>query len=182
MLPLEPDHPLRRMFAGLVEDSFCSQVGICDPALADYVTDVLVDFIHIDRLTVLSNPEDREVERLAAMLTVSREQRAMSDTDRDRLIYRNIGDYSLFWAGVYPEHLKRSRLRRADVLSDFVTRGKRSYAIASKLAEEDDVPPPSLFRHLSEDFEHCLYGLGLVRRSWEKATPEDGPAPGELLL
>ncbi len=182
MLPLDHDHPLRRLFTGLVEDSFYSQVGLCNPILTDYVVDLLIGFMHIDRLTVLSNAEGKELDRLAAMLTVSEQHRPMSETDRDRMIYRHIGDYSLFWAGVYPEHLQCRRATRSDVLSDFVTKGKRSYAIASRLAGEDDDPPSSLFRHLSEDFEHCLYGLGLVRRGWERAPQEEGPALGELLI
>lgn len=181
-MPLDRDHPLRRLFTGLVEDSFYSQVGICDPVLTDYVVDLLIDFMHMDRLTVLSRAEDKELDRLAGMLTVTEAHRPMSETERDRIIYRHIGDYSLFWAGVFPEHLRHQRAKRPDVLSDFVTKGKRSYAIASQLAGEDDDPPSSLFRHLSEDFEHCLYGLGLVRRGWEQAPLEQGPTPGELLI
>lgn len=182
MLPLDCDHPLRRLFAGLVEDSFYSQVGICDPILTAYVVDLLIEFMHMDRLTVLSTAEDKDLDRLAAMLAVTESHRPMSETQRDRLIYRHIGDYALFWAGVYPEHLQSRRAKRRDVLADFVTKGKRSYAIASQLAGENDNPSCSLFRHLSEDFEHCLHGLGVVRRGWELASKEDGSLPGGLLI
>ncbi|MGB0716321.1 MAG: hypothetical protein ACPGXK_10610, partial [Phycisphaerae bacterium] len=60
----------------------------------------------------------------------------------------------------------------------FVSQGKKSYAIVSELADEEDVLPASLFRDLSEDFEYCLYGLGLVRKGWER--PES--STGDLLL
>ncbi len=53
------------------------------------------------------------------------------------------------------------------MLLDCVSQGTRSYAIVSELACSDDALPAALFRDLSEDFEYCLYGLGLVRRGWE---------------
>ena len=65
----------------------------------------------------------------------------------------------------------------SDVLVDYVAQGKRCYAIVSQLAGEDDAPPSSLFRHLSDDFEHCFYGLALVRRGWEETR-----SGGDLLL
>ena len=63
---------------------------------------------------------------------------------------------------------------------DYVAQGKHSYAIVARLAKEGDAPPPSLFRHLSEDFEYCLYGLGLVRQGWEQCE-QPGTTGGELL-
>ena len=32
-----PEHPLRRLFAGLAEHAFFSHLGVADPALTDYV-------------------------------------------------------------------------------------------------------------------------------------------------
>ena len=163
-------HPLRRLFGGLVEQAFCCEVGMCEPALTDYVSELLVSFIHVDRLQVLRNAIDRKPEQVAAMLAVTSDEAPGSTTDRDRLMYRHIGDFTLFWAGVYPEQLKLARRNQADVLLNYVSQGKRSYAIVSELASDDDRPPARLFRLLSEDFEYCLYGLNLVRRSWEKAA------------
>ena len=173
MQAISGHHPLRRLFAGLVEDAFCTQVGVCDPVLTDYLAGLLVDFTHIDRLNAIRNAEGKRLDQIAAMLAVLASQCPTSSVQRDRAVYRNIGDYTLFWAGVYPEHLKRARRDRSDVLLDYVTQGRRSYAIVSELVDDDEVPPPSLFRHLSEDFEYCLYGLGLVRRELEHASDLD---------
>jgi hypothetical protein len=104
-----------------------------------------------------------------------------STVERDRNVYRKIGDYTLFWAGVYPEHLKRAYRCQSDVLLDYVTQGRRSYAIVSELVDEDGAPPRSLFRHLSDEFEFCVYGLGLVRRGLEKHRPVE-PGDAELLF
>jgi len=182
MMEISRDHPLRRHFAGLVEQAFCAEVGLCDPHLTDYLADLLVEFTHIDRLNTIRHARDRGLEQIAAMLALSLEDPPESDTERDRVMYRQIGDYTLFWAGVYPEQLRRSRPQRSDILLDYVTQGKRSYAIVAGLAREDDEPPSSLFRHLSEDFEFCLYGLGLVRRGFEGSPRRSSGDPGGSLL
>jgi len=181
MESISPNHPLRRLFTGLVEYAFCTEVGMCDPALTDYLTDLLVNFTHIDRLNAIRNVRGKRLDQIAAMLAVMSDDLPANGVERDRVMYRHIGDYTLFWAGVYPEQLKRVARDPSDVLLDYVTQGKRSYAIVSQLATEGDAPPSSLFRHLSEDFEYCLYGLGLVRRSWEEGRNSAGDR-GELLF
>jgi len=173
-------HPLRRLFTGLVENAFCAEVGMCDPRLTDYMTELLVSFTHIDRLNAIRNAAGKELEQIAAVLARTYDEQPKSRLDRDRMVYRNIGDFTLFWAGVYPEQLKLIRRDPTDVLVDYVTQGKRSYAIVSKLADENDAPPSSLFRHLSDDFEFCLHGLGLVRRGLEE-TLTSGRDSGEIL-
>lgn len=164
-------HPLRRLFAGLVEDAFCAQVGLCDPALTDYMAGLLVEFTDMERLNAIRNAQGKRLEQMAAILAIQMAEPPVDSVARDRRVYRQIGDYTLFWAGVYPEQLKRASRASSDVLLDYVAQGKRCYAIVSQLPGEDDAPPSSLFRHLSDDFEHCLYGLALVRRGWERTEP-----------
>lgn len=180
MQAIRPNHPLRRLFAGLVEDAFCVQVGVCDPVLNDYLADLLVAFTHVDRLNAIRQAAGKQLDRIASILAVMSDERPKSETDRDRSMYRQIGDYTLFWAGVYPEQLKRVAREPGDLLLSYVSQGKRSYAIVSELASENDAPPSSLFKHLSDDFESCMHGLGLVRRNLEK-TPPHSP-DGELIL
>ncbi len=174
MESIRRDHPLRRLFAGLVEHAFCEKLGVCDPRLTDYVAGLLVDFTHVDRLTAIRNAQGKDLTQIAAMLSVMSEDRPLSGSERDRSVYQSIGDYTLFWAGLFPEQLKRTAKKSSDILVDYVSQGKRCYAIVSELAGEDDVPPSSMFRHLSDDFEFCLFGLGQVRRGWERQPPERG--------
>ena len=180
MEPIRQDHPLRRLFTGLVEHAFCVEVGMCDPALTEYLADLLVEFTHIDRFRAVRRSQDKRLDQIATVLVALSGETPETPIERDRAMYKNIGDYTLFWAGVYPEQLRCSP-RPSDVLLNYISQGKRSYAIVSQLAREDDTPAPSLFRHLSDDFEFCLYGLGLVRRGWERSTRTPGCDGRELL-
>ncbi len=168
------------MFAGLVEHAFCSEVGLCDPRLTDYMADLLVSFTHIDTLNALRDAGGRKLEQAATILALTLNEKPEGRVERDRFLHRHIGDFALFWSGVYPEHLRRVVRDPSDVLLDYVAQGKRSYAIVSELAGDDADPPGSLFQQLSEDFETCVYGLGMVRRSWEASAK--GPDRRELLL
>ena len=181
MESIRPDHPLRRFFTGLVEHAFCAEIGMGDPTLTGYLTDLLVDFTRVDRFETIRHAQGRRLPEIAAMLAVHGEEPPADPGERDRVVYRHIGDYALFWAGLYPEQLKAAH-RASDVLLDYVSQGKRSYAIVSRLVDEDESPPGSLFRHLSEDFEYCVYGLGLVRQGLQHAEQFEGNRPGELLL
>ena len=55
MESIRKNHPLRRLFAGLVEHTFCTEVGMCDPTLSVYLADLLVSFTHVDRLNAVRN-------------------------------------------------------------------------------------------------------------------------------
>ena len=173
-------HPLRRLFAGLVENAFCSEVGMCDPGLTTYVADLLVEFTHIDRLNAIRNASGKRLDQVAAMLAVASPDEPTSTVERDRRLYKHIGDYTLFWAGMYPEQLRRANCDCSDSLDEYVTQGKRSYAIVSELVDESASLPPSLFRQLSVEFEYCLHGLGLVRQGWERSRAS-AAGGGDLL-
>ena len=181
MTPIAKDHPLRRLFAGQVEQVFCAEVGMCDPRLTDYMVDPLVDFTRMDRLVVLRNAAEKTLEQVAVQLMLHETQRPLNEQERDCTVYRHIGDYSLFWAGMYPEHLRAASRKSTDLFLNYVAQGKKSYAIVSEMAGDSYVPPPVLFRNLSDEFETCLHGLGLVRKSWETAPPLGPDFAGEIL-
>ena len=43
-----PEHPLRRLFAGLTEQTFMTTFGVADTHLTDYLSELLSRFVHID--------------------------------------------------------------------------------------------------------------------------------------
>ena len=174
MVPkLNPGHPLRDLFGGLVEQVFQIDIGICDPALTDYLGDLLADFVHIDRIYSLRTVTDeviRDISRMEAEANLGPE---VADTLRRRLVNKYIGDFTLFWTGVYPELLRPRRQGGIDQLRPYVAQGKRSYGIASELTREDEEPPAAILHNLSEQFECCVHGLHMVRANWERLSAPD---------
>jgi hypothetical protein len=86
-----------------------------------------------------------------------------------REVHRHIGDFTLFWSGMYPESLRRSRpYESADGFLDYCHQGKRAYAIAAQIDGGQDRPSCDLLHQLSDQFEMCAYGLREVRREWEE--------------
>lgn len=165
-------HPLRRWFAGLVEDALFSRVGLCDPKLADYLADMLVEFIHVDRLFPLTDVNGRRLQQVAEMLTAAICPAGTSERDHRRLVHKHVGDFTLFWAGIYPENMRQLRSPHTkDQFVDYLRQGKESYAIASELSQPESPPPAALLRRLSHDFESCVMGLSLVRKGWEDQDP-----------
>ena len=44
------DHPLRRYFSGLAEHTFVEDLGVADPPLIDYLSELLSRFISMDAI------------------------------------------------------------------------------------------------------------------------------------
>ncbi len=173
-----PDHPLRRMFAGLTEHTFISTLGVADPRLTDYLSGLLSRFIHVDALYRLRNARGKRLEEVAEMMI---EAEALPEGPTRREVHRHIGDFALFWTGVYPEALERLRSALCkDHFIDYCAQGKRSYFIASTFEEDPYREEAPVLRRLSEDFELCAYGLRQVRRQWETRLPgETAPPAGD---
>jgi hypothetical protein len=90
--------------------------------------------------------------------------------DRERQVRKHIGDYSLFFTGMFPESLNGQRLRRSrmDSLIDFVRAGKESYYIVSKFEHFEYAKVAPLFRRMSAEFEQLVYGLNQVKNELEE--------------
>jgi hypothetical protein len=166
---------LRRFFAGVTEHAFVARMGVVDPPLVDYVAELLVRFVKNDALYGVRNPRG---ERLVQVTDMLAEAQARHGAAR-RQMHRHIGDFTLFWTGVYPEIADRMRQGRKDSLLDYADQGKRNYFIASTLPAEDASVPDAVLQRLSANFELCVYGLGEVRRQWEE---REGDAEGPLLF
>ena len=175
MYPSRPRTPLHRFFAGLTEQTFESRLGVADPALVDYISELLVRFVHCDTIFAVRNLAGRRLDQITEMLL---EAEARLGTSR-RDVHRHIGDFTLFWTGVYPEALRRMQnAQKPDHLLVLQREGKRSYYIASTIPGENADQENQVLERLSHDFELCQYGLSEVRREWERRNPEGGdPRP-----
>ena len=165
---------LRRLFAAATESTFHAELGVTDPHLIDYLTDLLVRFVRYDAVVRIRDAEGRRLEEVAEMM-LEAEQR---EANPKREIHRHIGDFTLFWSGVYPEALTRLQAAdRKDHLVDYCQQGKRSYFIASTFDDERYRDEAPVLRRLSVEFEMCSFGLQRVRREWEswaKSATERG--------
>lgn len=164
-------HPLLRLFRGMTESTFMSELGIGDPSLVGYVAELLARFVPSQTIWRLRDAQGRRLTEVTEMVA---EAELASDVDRRRECHRHVGDYTLFWTGVFPEALGKLQNRAsADHLLSYQLTGKRSYLVASRLDQEHG----PILRRLSDEFELCAFGLSCVRREWERAeSPPDGPA------
>ena len=169
---------LQRYFTGLAESVFEAQLGVVDVSLVDYISSLLIRFVRIDMVHRVRNLSGRPMTEVAEMLF---EANVRVGTAR-REVHRHIGDFTLFWAGVYPEALRELRSpTKKDHFIDYCAQGKRAYFIASTIDSEKETDAPSeVLERLSEKFEMCAYGLREVRREWERRDDEEFPRP--LLL
>ncbi|NNJ25768.1 hypothetical protein [Alienimonas chondri] len=157
---------LRRFFAGLVESTFQTELGVADPSLTDYLGDLLTRFSKLDAVFRLRTPSGARIEEVAGMLEEAdcREGRPRRDG------FRHAGDVALFYTGVYPERLRRPGTK--DALLNVALLGKAAYRTAAQSFPEVKGPPdeadgPVLLR-LADEFEVCGVGLSRVRAEWEK--------------
>jgi hypothetical protein len=180
MVAPKVNHPLRRLFAGLTEHTFLNTLGVGDPPLIDYLAELLSRFLHMDAIHRLRNAQGKRLEEVADMML---EAEALPEGRTRREFHRHIGDFTLFWTGVYPEALKRLRsVLSKDHFIDYCEQGKRSYYIASTFADDPYRDEAPVLRRLSTEFELCAYGLNRVRREWERFQPGTaGPTRQQLL-
>jgi len=169
--------PLYQFFAGMTEYVFQTRLGVADPPLVEYISALLARFIHTDTIYRIRNLSGRRLEEVAAMLVEAEARRG----DARREVHRHIGDFTLFWTGVYPEFLRRmEREGRSDRLLDYREQGKRAYFIASTIENDANRDENEILGRLSHEFELCAYGLSELRREWERTDPpegEDRPGP-----
>jgi hypothetical protein len=168
---ISADHPLRRLFRELVWRRYVGDTHVADPQIADYVADLLTDFTHVDSLYRVRDARGRRLEEVGEMLLASNPLLAGRSFDYEREVRKHIGDFTLFFTGLFPEWLDSLPRRRQigiDALVDYVRAGKESYAIVSEfnLFEYADEAP--LYRRLADTFELCVFGLNLVKQDLER--------------
>jgi hypothetical protein len=147
---------------------------VADPPLTDYLSGLLTRFLHFDAVYRLRNGAGEPITELTEMVIEAEQLPAGGRTRRE--YYRHIGDFALFWTGVYPEALDRLRRRSCkDAVVSYTAQGKRGYMIAARLEEEEHHDDEAdLFRRLSAQFELCAVGLRKVREGWEESDPPPG--------
>src|SRR3954447_3192506 len=105
MWNVPPDRPWRRWCAALTEHAFLTSIGITDPPLIDYVSELLTRFTHFGAVYRLQGSHGRPLTEVAEMVMEAEEIPPEGRTKRE--YHRHIGDFTLFWTGLFPEGLGR---------------------------------------------------------------------------
>lgn len=164
---------LESLFRSFLEHAFVRSMRWDDRQVIEYLTRLLTDFVHVDRLYRLRDLNGRPLEEVADMLYYADVRLGAQSFYQEREVHKHIGDFTLFWTGVYPEAIPRLRASlRKDHLVDYVRQGKQSYYIVSLFDIGEWREEAPLYRKLSENFEICMQGLHAVRQQWEQRAQE----------
>lgn len=178
MIPQE--NSLRQLFHDLVSDCYDSRLGMHDAEIATYVADLLTEFCRSENVyrvrDALGNPVSGIQEMLAAADPI---HGSAASFDEERQVRKHIGDYTLFFTGMYPDSMHLWRRRGNDSFFEMVQAGKESYYIVSQFDLFEYALEAPFFARLSGAFEECIYGLSLVRDELDlaKATAPDSAVP-----
>jgi hypothetical protein len=170
---------LSRFFTGICENVFEARLGIADPPLVDYISDLMIRFVRFDSLTRVRGPSGVPMHEVVDMLTEAESRVGIAR----REVHRHIGDVTLFWTGVYPEALPSlKKTSSKDFFVNYCEQGKRAYFIASTIqTDRDEDADSEVLQRLSREFEMCAYGLGEIRREWERRD-EEGDSSRPLII
>jgi hypothetical protein len=178
-------HSLRKLFEGLVERYYEHGVGLHEPALHRYVAAMLTDFCRTEQLYKLRNATGRPLQDVGEMLLEADPVYGPAPSfEREREVRKHIGDYTLFFTGMFPESLNRWRLRRQRLegFIDFMKAGKESYAIVGQFDQFEYAQVAPLFKLLASEFERCVYGLNMVKTELEEMQHPVVRRTPELLM
>src|ERR1700754_1586225 len=128
-------HALQGLFSELVHYHFDQDIGLRDPEVQDYLVNVLAEFCESDQLFKVCDASGRPLSDVGEMLLEADPVFGPAPSfDRERQVRKHIGDYTLFFTGMFPESINNYRLRRnrLENFVDFIKAGRESYYIVSK--------------------------------------------------
>jgi hypothetical protein len=164
-------HPLQKMFVEMVGRHYAEEIGLRDPQIVAYVAHLLTEFCDAEQLLKIRTAEGKQLSDIGEMMLESNPVYGPAPSfDRERQVRKHIGDYTLFFAGMFPESINHYRLRRnrLEGFVDWVKAGKESYYIVSKFEFFEYTKVAPLFASLSSHFEQCVYGLNRVKNELQE--------------
>jgi hypothetical protein len=182
---ISDDHPLQKLFMELVARHYAQEIGIRDPEVVGYVAHLLTEFCDAEQLFKLHNMAGRRLSDVGEMLLESDPVFGPAPSfDRERQVRKHIGDYALFFTGMFPESINHLRLRknRLESFVDWMKAGKESYYIVSKFDCFEYTKVAPLFERLSDHFEQCVYGLNCVKNDLQEMQHPIMRRTSELLM
>ena len=150
-------NPLHQFFTAVIEHNY-DEIGVRSAEVQGYVATLLTEFCEVENLYKIRSIDGRALCDVGEMLLESDPVYGTAASfDRERQVRKHIGDYALFFTGMFPESL-----------IDFVRAGKESYYIVSKFEHFEYAKVAPLFRRMSQEFEQLVYGLNQVKNELEE--------------
>jgi len=163
----KPDHPLRKVFKRSLDFGFEMTSIERTPVLYYLEEQILCEFISTDNLYKIRDATGRRLEDIAEMLIEGDVRLNAQSFEREYLVHKHIGDYTLFMLGIFPEALNRRKgkefilgslvIPQADMSEHYELQGRRSYKIASAFTHKE------LFLELSSHYPLYRNVLTLTR-------------------
>lgn len=178
-------HPLQQLFIELVGRHYAQEIGIRDPQVVNYVAHLLSEFCDAEQLFAIRNVAGKPLSDVGEMLLESDPIYGPAPSfDRERQVRKHIGDYTLFFAGMFPESINHYRLRRQRLESfvDWIKAGRESYYIVSKFEYFEYAKVAPLFAQLSSKFEECVFGLNRVKNELQEMQHPIVRRTNELIM
>ncbi len=162
---IPPGHPLARLFARLSERALLRQVGLDEPDLALYIGNLLTRFTHVDQLHRIRDAAGRPLEDVGELLLESDPRTRASSFEREREVRRHIGDYTMFFLGLFPEYLRRhASTALPDSFVDWAEAGRESYRIVAAFNVGEHAEEAPLFAKLADSYDFCVVSLNFVKQ------------------
>jgi hypothetical protein len=167
---ISESNPLQRLFYELVGRHY-DEAGVRNSEVQSYVANLLAEFCQWGNLYKIRDAAGHALDDVGEMLLAADPVFGSAPSfDRERQVRKHIGDFSLFFTGMFPEALNHARLHRARLENsiDFIKAGKESYFIVSKFEHFEYAKVAPLFRRMSQDFEQMVYGLNHIKNELEE--------------
>jgi hypothetical protein len=144
---INPEHPLRKLFRKALDFGFESTRIERTSVLYYLEEQILCEFIRTDNLYKIRDAAGRRLEDIADMLMEGDVRLNAKSFDREYLVHKHIGDYTLFMLGIFPEALNTRKgnefilgslvIPEASMSEHYELQGRRSYQIASAFTHKE---------------------------------------------
>lgn len=147
---------LYKFFHWAVRRSFYD-LGIKEPKVTGYITDLLTEFARAENLYKIRNAQGERLTTIVEMLLEA------TTSHREREIKKHIGDYTLFMTGIFREYVERQSFLRF-----YLEEGKKAYFSVFNFDRFGYMPGSYLFFDLAKDFEFYSAALDYMKKTFFK--------------
>lgn len=156
--------PLEVALSQPLEGELKKRIGMDElEHVAPYLLRLLVEFLRQDRVYAIRDEDGQAVSSVSEMLAYGDITRKAQSFGQERETHRHIGDFLLFWTGMFPEALPSlTKGHVEDSFLDCTLQGSESYFVVSTFKHDPYSGEARLFGLLSDNFsryQETFYAL-----------------------